>query len=744
MGSGASIETLNQLNIDYATLKSSQIDFASAYSALELKLEKRKNTDAVGDLSIPFLAIRQLSHNLRDQENLERTKTKVLKSRSLPNNLKYKDHLVDICNTERDVGEEFDNVDDLVLVPDVEYGIPGGSVSTKPKNKRPGLSLAIELNDTVDLNSSHSITYSESSEVVVDPQSFYSENTVRIGELKILETGILSDQENSKKINSMSANAKSLPAIRGKDDFVEIATLGSGASGVVCEAIHVPTMTIVALKMLPIYNQEKKLHVARELSILYRNLAELRLVAESFFGSQRNVLSDETQSASTDRCDNILSLYNAFIDPHSGMINLVIEYMDGGSLEDLVRQGGCKDEQVLADISRQSLNGLLYLHSNNYIHRDIKPANILCSSSGKIKIADFGISKALDKSTGFTHSFIGTVCYMSPERINHEDYSFSSDIWSLGLTVLTVAGGKFPLLVHESAEKDKAAPHDGAVGGPKGFWNMIQAICDQDPPIAGPNFSKLFNQFVDSCLQKDPSLRRTSAQLLESTFIIRHSATVGIAASVIKQNVANQLLDSINGTTLGNIQASDANIDDENSIIYAIRMEHLDRILGKMSQKFSSEKKVSFQPVSDAKRTDFVREMESFESEGNENHYQVDSIVSNKVPHVHFDQKVSNVSKRKSENNRIISDLPKKTEPGLENFSSDHNLTNKRAHSFGQPLTNNSISGTGESTSLPRFDRTGLIKWKNLSAQLHLPLPIVLIAVRARLGNLIDLDHCTN
>lgn len=211
-----------------------------------------------------------------------------------------------------------------------------------------------------------------------------------------------------------------LPALGGKRDFIEINTLGSGASGVVSEAIHLPSLTIVALKMLPVYNQEKRQHVSRELGVLYKNLAELRLVDDSLYqdgadGSQQGggggggVVGLGGVSS-----PHILSLYNAFVDPRSGMINLVIEYMDGGSLEDLVQQGGCRDEKVLADIAYQTAKGLCFLHAHKSVHRDIKPANILCSTSGLIKIGDFGISKALDKTSGFANSFVGTVSYMSP------------------------------------------------------------------------------------------------------------------------------------------------------------------------------------------------------------------------------------------------------------------------------------------------------------------------------------------
>jgi hypothetical protein len=218
------------------------------------------------------------------------------------------------------------------------------------------------------------------------------------------------------QLNSTSRRPVPLPAIGGKRDFLEINTLGSGASGVVTEAIHLPSLTIVALKMLPVYNQEKRQHVSRELGVLYKNLAELRLVDDSLYdySERKEDAPSQTGGLGGVSSPHILSLYNAFVDPKSGMINLVIEYMDGGSLEDLVQQGGCRDEKVLADITYQTIKGLCFLHAHKSVHRDIKPANILCSTSGLIKIGDFGISKALDKTSGFANSFVGTVSYMSP------------------------------------------------------------------------------------------------------------------------------------------------------------------------------------------------------------------------------------------------------------------------------------------------------------------------------------------
>jgi len=312
-------------------------------------------------------------------------------------------------------------------------------------------------------------------------------STVYVGRWKIKESGLQ---------HTVSGAEREMDTTwRGKDSFLEIGALGSGASGTVVEALHLPTLTIVALKILPVHNPKKNHHLAQELAVLYKNLTDLRLV-----DSQR--LSSSAIIANSAPCPFVLSLYDAFVDTRSSKINLVMEFMDGGSLQDLVRNGGTRDERVLADISYQVIKGLEYLHAQKQMHRDIKPGNILLNCKGVVKVADFGISKAMDNTFGCAKSFVGTMCYMAPERIVAKNYGFPADIWSFGLTLLTVALGEFPL-----PEKDQ------------GFWGLMNTICDGDPPSAGPDFSDTFNSFIAACLLKDPRERFTPAQLLKHPFL---------------------------------------------------------------------------------------------------------------------------------------------------------------------------------------------------------------------------------
>lgn len=91
------------------------------------------------------------------------------------------------------------------------------------------------------------------------------------------------------------------------------------------------------------------------------------------------------------------------------------------------------------------LVGLDYLHRvRHLIHRDIKPANVLVNLDGEVKITDFGISTALGSTLGLAGTYVGTMHYMSPERQENHPYGYDADIWSLGLTVLHLATGKYP------------------------------------------------------------------------------------------------------------------------------------------------------------------------------------------------------------------------------------------------------------------------------------------------------------
>jgi len=147
----------------------------------------------------------------------------------------------------------------------------------------------------------------------------------------------------------------------------------------------------------------------------------------------------------------IVDFYGAFF--QEGAVYICMEFMDGGSIDKLYGDG--VPEGVLRKITLATTQGLKSLKDeHNIIHRDVKPTNILMNTKGQIKICDFGVSGNLVASIAKTN--IGCQSYMAPERISSGGiaqaganpgggtYSVQSDIWSLGLTIIECALGRYP------------------------------------------------------------------------------------------------------------------------------------------------------------------------------------------------------------------------------------------------------------------------------------------------------------
>ncbi|ETL97994.1 STE/STE7 protein kinase [Phytophthora nicotianae] len=278
-----------------------------------------------------------------------------------------------------------------------------------------------------------------------------------------------------------------------KKHLVKLGVLGRGASGVVHKALHVPSLMLVAVKVIPVFEHEKRHQLIAELKALYNNLSTLP-DAEAAESPRQSVA-----------CPELVCLYDAFMNPNEGNVSIVVEYMDGGSLQDIVDTGGCTSEVVLANISFRVLKGLAFLHSTHQLHRDIKPSNLLINHFGDVKVSDFGIVREMENSMAKATTFVGTLTYMSPERIASEEYSYKSDVWSFGLSIMTCALGKFPY------------------SSRGGYWELLHMIRNEPPPrLPEGEFSDLFCDFLDKCLKKDQTERWSVKQLLKHEFIQRY------------------------------------------------------------------------------------------------------------------------------------------------------------------------------------------------------------------------------
>ncbi len=182
------------------------------------------------------------------------------------------------------------------------------------------------------------------------------------------------------------------------------------------------------------------------------------------------------------------------------------------SLDRISKDFGPVRVDVLGKITESILGGLVYLYeAHRIMHRDIKPSNVLVNSRGNIKLCDFGVAtESLVNSVANT--FVGTSTYMAPERIQGGVYSIKSDVWSVGLTIMELAIGRFPF------DTSDAAAGERATAGPMGILDLLQTIVHEPAPKLPKSeaFPAILDDFIAKCLLKSPEERPTPRQLYVS------------------------------------------------------------------------------------------------------------------------------------------------------------------------------------------------------------------------------------
>lgn len=140
---------------------------------------------------------------------------------------------------------------------------------------------------------------------------------------------------------------------------------------------------------------------------------------------------------------NIAVVYNFLQDGTDYF--MAMEYVEGESLETLLRRAGSLPAAIAAEIVRQGLEGLAHAHRKNILHRDIKPANLMLTPEGVVKLMDFGIARmAGEQRLTQANRIVGTLEYMAPELIQGEAPSPASDIYAMGVLLYELLSGKLP------------------------------------------------------------------------------------------------------------------------------------------------------------------------------------------------------------------------------------------------------------------------------------------------------------
>jgi len=201
------------------------------------------------------------------------------------------------------------------------------------------------------------------------------------------------------------------------ENYRIVSVLGKGGMGIVYKAFDTKLDRYVAIKMLNSQVLDKERFIER--------------------------FKREAKNHAKLSHPNIVTVHG-FIE-YSNLLGIVMEYVEGESLEKVIERQGRFNLYDVIYIIKQLLLGIGYAHSKGFIHRDIKPSNIILNKEGITKIMDFGISKSLvENNMTKTGSKIGTVYYMSPEQVRGEEVTNRSDIYSIGCTTYEMIVGQPP------------------------------------------------------------------------------------------------------------------------------------------------------------------------------------------------------------------------------------------------------------------------------------------------------------
>ena len=199
---------------------------------------------------------------------------------------------------------------------------------------------------------------------------------------------------------------------------------------------------------------------------------------------------------------NIVRYYQTDMSDDMNAINVLLEFVPGGSLKTILIKYRALELDVIRNYSKQLLVGLNYLHDNKIVHRDLKSPNILIASNGILKLSDFGSSKQFEEfDENVSKSLRGSPYWMAPEVVLRKGHSFPADIWSFGCVLIEMVSGRPPWSNYSKDTRE-----------------VLNLIVKENTYPDIPKCSSLLFDVITKCLNKDPFQRPTTKELLNMPF----------------------------------------------------------------------------------------------------------------------------------------------------------------------------------------------------------------------------------
>ncbi|XP_076801579.1 uncharacterized protein LOC143446019 [Clavelina lepadiformis] len=274
------------------------------------------------------------------------------------------------------------------------------------------------------------------------------------------------------------------------ESYAVVTCIGKGSSGAVYLARSDKIKKLVAIKKIEIDESRRsrcKKSVIREANIL-QSLNHFHIVI----------------------------CYEWFLSEKSENISMVLEYCNGGTLQDRIESAQKAnihlDEGKVLEWITQITSAVSYIHERKILHRDLKSENVFLLKNGVAKLGDFGISKEINHTLDKANTCVGTPCYLSPELCKDIPYSFKSDIWALGCLLFEMCALK---------------PAFDAANLISLFYKIVQVKYSPLPESTSPQIREL----IAKILVQNPTQRPTAADLLKLPILQKYAAQVRLQSS---------------------------------------------------------------------------------------------------------------------------------------------------------------------------------------------------------------------
>ena len=231
-------------------------------------------------------------------------------------------------------------------------------------------------------------------------------------------------------------------------------------------------------------------------STVYRGLdtrldrpVALKVMDSRYAGDQQFLTRFQLEARTVARLKDpgLVAVYDQGLDARHPF--LVMELVEGGTLRELLAERGPMPPHAVAAVLRPVLGGLAAAHRAGLVHRDVKPENVLISDEGEVKIADFGLVRAV-AAAGITSTsvILGTAAYLSPEQVRDGDASPRSDVYATGIVAYELLTGQTPFsgdsalsIAYQRLDTDVPPPRTVINGVPAQFDELVRRATARDP-----------------------------------------------------------------------------------------------------------------------------------------------------------------------------------------------------------------------------------------------------------------------